>query len=658
MKHTIKAYWRNSFGLLFWDIGTILIAVLLIVGTTLSWVGYDEYQQTQESEYRLLEAHARNADAQVAGALDNIEHLLNQLTAEYLKSRFIKTKTFTALLKRYRKNIPELGTLFVTDAAGRIRSATDVAIVGQDISSQSYFSTHLNAQPLPKMFMSRPDKELLGVTAVTFSLPIIDTNYRFLGIVGVTIGFSFFPSVLQAINPDDSASMSVIFNRDGDLLYRRENPEKFFGNNITKVSTVLHEHFKIGKQVTRHIGSSAHNGKMRLFLIREVGNTGIGLILSRQLDKVLAKWRRNVVIYALIFLFTSVVMISLSITAARSRQQVLVEKAFADQLIATANVMVVGLDMTGGITLFNETAERITGYSRDEVLGRNWLELMISAKSYLEIQEMLGHFQKSGDLPLTNENIILSKTGQERIISWQNSVIKEPRPIIISFGIDITEQREREVELAANREQLQEIKQHQMLSQERQRLMQDMHDGLGSSLTSALRVVEHGKVNEADITQILKGCIDDLKLTIDSMEPVDADLLLLLATLRFRLQPRLESTGIALRWEIVDIPALNWLDPRNALHILRILQEAFANIIKHTKATEIRVITGVEDNQVLVIIIDNGQGFSVENALKKGGKGLSNQMRRAEAIGATISWDSNSAGTHLTLRLPITHRQS
>ncbi len=211
----------------------------------------------------------------------------------------------------------------------------------------------------------------------------------------------------------------------------------------------------------------------------------------------------------------------------------------------------------------------------------------------------------------------------------------------------------REAELTQSHQRLREIEQRQTLSQERQRLMQDMHDGLGSSLTSALRVVQHGQMNEADVAQVLKGCIDDLKLAIDSMEPVEADLLLLLATLRYRLGPRLESTGIALRWEVKDVPALDWLDPRNALHILRILQEAFTNIIKHTKATQIRVATGVRNDQVVVTITDNGQGFSVEEALRRGGKGLTNQMRRAQAIAAEVIWDSNDAGTCFSLRLPM-----
>lgn len=210
----------------------------------------------------------------------------------------------------------------------------------------------------------------------------------------------------------------------------------------------------------------------------------------------------------------------------------------------------------------------------------------------------------------------------------------------------------REAELASSYERLREAEQRQTLSQERQRLTQDMHDGLGSSLVSALRVVEGGRVSEAEVAEVLKGCIDDLKLTIDSMEPVEADLLLLLATLRFRLGPRLAAAGITLRWEVVDVPALDWLDPRNALHILRILQEAFANILKHTQALEIRVSTGAGDGGVTVTITDNGPGFSLDNALKSGGKGLQNQLRRARSIGGEVRWDSDGTGTRMTLWLP------
>lgn len=218
--------------------------------------------------------------------------------------------------------------------------------------------------------------------------------------------------------------------------------------------------------------------------------------------------------------------------------------------------------------------------------------------------------------------------------------------------------QERENELMHSHKRLREIAHRQTLSDERQRMMQDMHDGMGSSLRTALLAIEKGHLDASMVAEVLKNCIDDLKLAIDSMEPVQADLLLLLATLRFRLNPRLESAGIVLSWEIDNVPELDWIDPRNALHILRILQEAFTNIIKHTQASKIRVITGIKDGCVLVMIIDNGQGFSVEQGINSGGKGLGNQIRRAEAIGAEIRWDSSTAGTSLTLHLPVKRKAS
>lgn len=212
----------------------------------------------------------------------------------------------------------------------------------------------------------------------------------------------------------------------------------------------------------------------------------------------------------------------------------------------------------------------------------------------------------------------------------------------------------REAELELSHQRLREVEVRQTLSDERQRLMQDMHDGLGSSLISAIRSVERGGMSELKVSQILKDCLDDLKLTIDSMEPIEDDLLLLLATLRFRLEPRLEGTGIALSWEVQELPALDWLDPSSALHILRIVQESIANILRHTRATEIRVGTTADASGVRVTIEDNGQGFDVDKAPgATGGRGMQNQHRRARSVGGRVTWKSGPAGTQFTLWLPL-----
>lgn len=213
--------------------------------------------------------------------------------------------------------------------------------------------------------------------------------------------------------------------------------------------------------------------------------------------------------------------------------------------------------------------------------------------------------------------------------------------------------QEREAELEQSYQRLRVIENQHMLSAERRRLMQDMHDGLGSSLTSAIRSVERGAMNDAEISGVLKGCMDDLKLAIDSMESVDADLLLLLATLRFRLAPRIESAGVALRWEVQTVPALPWLDPSSALHILRIMQECIANVLRHTRATIITFSTATDGAGVRVVIEDNGTGFAVDEALHRHGRGLRNQQQRALAIGGTVNWESGSTGTRFTLWLPL-----
>jgi len=212
---------------------------------------------------------------------------------------------------------------------------------------------------------------------------------------------------------------------------------------------------------------------------------------------------------------------------------------------------------------------------------------------------------------------------------------------------------QREAELNESHRQLREIERRETLAQERQRLLEEMHDGLGSSLMSALRVVEQRGV-AIDVAQLLRECIDDLKLTIDSLEPDSADLLLLLATLRYRLGPRLEAAGIQLVWEVEDVPPLQWLDPQGALHVLRIVQEVFTNILKHGSATAIRVQTGAADATVTVRIHDNGAPFDPSAVSPAhGGRGLANLHRRAQAIGAAIGWQADGSGTWFALHLAV-----
>ncbi|MBF0285631.1 MAG: PAS domain S-box protein [Magnetococcales bacterium] len=130
--------------------------------------------------------------------------------------------------------------------------------------------------------------------------------------------------------------------------------------------------------------------------------------------------------------------------------------AFTEQLVENANVLIVGLDRKGRVRLFNETAERVTGYPRQEVMGTDWFERVVPRERFPGVWEMFSNMLHSGELSRVHEIAILTRHGEERIISWSNSVIPESqaptregadpssRVVTVSFGVDLTDIRRSE----------------------------------------------------------------------------------------------------------------------------------------------------------------------------------------------------------------------
>ena len=214
--------------------------------------------------------------------------------------------------------------------------------------------------------------------------------------------------------------------------------------------------------------------------------------------------------------------------------------------------------------------------------------------------------------------------------------------------------RTRERELEESHARLRQLERQDAIAVERQRLMRDMHDGMGSVLIGALAAVERGQLREADVAQLLRECVDDLKLTIDAMETAEADLPLVLATLRYRLGPRFERAGVRLVWQVGPTPPLAHFDAEQALHLMRMVQEIFTNVIKHAGASRVVVSTIQRSPGELVLNIeDDGVGFSAASLGRSAGRGLANLRHRAAAIGASISWTSHPGRTCYTLALPV-----
>lgn len=213
---------------------------------------------------------------------------------------------------------------------------------------------------------------------------------------------------------------------------------------------------------------------------------------------------------------------------------------------------------------------------------------------------------------------------------------------------------EREAALAAQHERLRQIERQQAVLLERQRLMRDMHDGVGAALISALRVVEQGSPSASGVAEVLRAAVDDLRIAIDSLEPIEHDLATLLAGLRARMGRRLEGAGLTLHWSMADLPPLPWLDAPQALQVLRLLQEALANAIRHAQARNVRIAadTDPQGRRVFVEVADDGTGFQPDRS--GSGRGLANMRQRAASLQGQLKIESAAArGTVVRLWLPV-----
>ncbi len=194
---------------------------------------------------------------------------------------------------------------------------------------------------------------------------------------------------------------------------------------------------------------------------------------------------------------------------------------------------------------------------------------------------------------------------------------------------------------------------------ERGRIMQDMHDGLGSQLVSSLAMARAGELSSLQTYDLLRSCIDDLRLAIDTSQDTEDSLLLALGNLRFRMQPRLKAAGITLHWRTQTLSNPLPLRPQHQLPVLRVIQESLTNALKHSNASTITVEATNTDTELTIRIEDDGQGFDVYSAKEKAtGKGLSGLEKRARVLGAQMQVHSSPAGTQVELVLPIERRKS
>ncbi len=186
---------------------------------------------------------------------------------------------------------------------------------------------------------------------------------------------------------------------------------------------------------------------------------------------------------------------------------------------------------------------------------------------------------------------------------------------------------------------------------ERLNLVRDVHDGFGGTLLGTISELEHGAVS-MDVRQMaqkLRGLRDDLRLILDSTQAGEADFAQSLAPLRHRWTQRLELDGIRARWDLDAADGLH-LGASAQLDVLRLLQEALTNVLKHSSARKVEVRFARDQSGWSLHVHDDGVGLPGEG-VGVAGTGMASLRARARRLGGTLEWSGEGGGTGLDLRV-------
>jgi len=126
------------------------------------------------------------------------------------------------------------------------------------------------------------------------------------------------------------------------------------------------------------------------------------------------------------------------------------------EMLENVDLVAISLDTNGNITFCNDYCLKLTGWKPEEVMGRNWFEFFIPPES--EIENIFFASILNGQMPVHLDNEIVTRDGKLRLISWNNTMLRDLSGAVIgtsSIGVDITERKESEVKILGQLDELQ-----------------------------------------------------------------------------------------------------------------------------------------------------------------------------------------------------------
>lgn len=351
------------------------------------------------------------------------------------------------------------------------------------------------------------------------------------------------------------------------------------------------------------------------------------------------------------------------------------------KLLETAVDPIVEFDRNGIILSCNSATEQIYGYDRFDLIGINIDILFNKTKSYDDFWREIERYKGGGKNLVVGSSVEqtgITSTGEELDLLFSTSTrLISDKETFILFIKDISPQKRLESQLRNTlrllRNQKESLKQISLESIriqeiERKRISNDLHDQIGQSLTAlnlSLELLANQKITSQEIPDTIKRCQSIVERTTDDihrfcfeLRPTIIDDLGLMHAIRENIQSY--STMTKHHFLIDGKIDEGMIPPGYAIIIYRIYQESIQNIMKHAKATEIKISFKNTKQQLTMIISDNGIGMdpdklSVNTPAALGGLGIIGMQERARYVGGSLLLDSTlNVGTTIILNLPLT----
>ena len=306
------------------------------------------------------------------------------------------------------------------------------------------------------------------------------------------------------------------------------------------------------------------------------------------------------------------------------------------------------------------------GYTKEQAAGKIAHDLLCTefSQPFAEIRSQLmqvGHWE--GDLIKT------TKDGRRVVVAgrWALQWGKRGQaPRVLVVNSDITERKRGEESLVLQKEQLRALAERlqRVREEDRKQVARDLHDQIGQILTAIKMdmtwMIRHLPESETEVlvrlresTESINDGVKAVRAICSGLRPGVLDDLGLAAAIEWQAGEFASRNDIRCQ---VSVPPVDLhLDGDRATATFRIFQECLTNVIRHAQAKAVRVDLSQEDENILLVVKDDGIGFhesGVSNAL--GSLGLLGMKERAQFCGGDVQISSSPGnGTTVTVRVPV-----